>query len=151
MPDLVAGLPPNVIDRYHLDRLPFDQVTRAPDVLMKLAGRRALVTGGAGPALGQAIVHRLAALGARTAVVDIDGLAAQTVAEEAAARWGAEAFAVGADVTDWESIHAAVGTAADRLGGLDVLVNSAGGVLGLHGPFIQQDEDSMRLWLTSTL
>jgi len=144
MSDALAGLPPAVVERYHLDHLPFDQVDRAPDELMRLSGRRVIVTGGAGPALGQAIVHRLAALGARVAVADIDGEAAAAVAAAAADRWNADTFSIQADVTDWDSIHAAVATTARRLGGLDVLVNNAGGVLGLHGPFIEQDARSMR-------
>src|SRR5262249_15275919 len=142
--DKLAGIRPEVIERFGLDRLPFDQVGRAPDELMSLAGRRALVTGGGGGDLGQAIVHRLAALGAQVAVLDIDETAAEQVAKEANARWNAETFAIRGDVTDWDGIHDVVADAAVRLGGLDVLVNNAGGALRLHGSFLEQTPEAMR-------
>jgi NAD(P)-dependent dehydrogenase (short-subunit alcohol dehydrogenase family) len=142
--DKLAGIPADVITRFGLDRLPFDQATRRPDELMSLAGKRALVTGGGGGDLGQALVHRLAALGAQVAVLDIDEQAAAAVAKEAAARWDADTFAVTGDVTDWDGIHDAVARAAAHMGGLDVLVNNAGGALRLHGGFVDQEPEAMR-------
>src|SRR5262249_40956644 len=77
-------------------------------------GRKALVAGGA-PGSGRATAELLAARGARVAVLDLDP--ADVTAPLLAHR---------ADVTDDASVNAAVGAAADALGGLDLLVNNAG-------------------------
>jgi NAD(P)-dependent dehydrogenase (short-subunit alcohol dehydrogenase family) len=90
-----------------------------------LAGRRAVVTGG-GHGIGRAVALRFAAEGARVAVLDRDGAAAQAVAKEC----GGCAFEV--DVSDAAACAGAVGRAAAELGGLSTLVNNAG--LGLLRP-----------------
>jgi NAD(P)-dependent dehydrogenase (short-subunit alcohol dehydrogenase family) len=84
-----------------------------------LDGHRALVTGG-GSGIGRATCRRMAAEGARIAVVDIDGDRATAVAEEL------DGVAYAADVTDYEALAAAVDDAAARLGGLSILFNNAG-------------------------
>jgi 2-keto-3-deoxy-L-fuconate dehydrogenase len=78
-------------------------------------GLVAVVTGG-GSGIGLATAKLLAARGARVAVLDLD--------PAAAAGDGAEPLV--ADVTDEGSVRAAVAAAAQRLGGVDVLVNNAG-------------------------
>jgi NAD(P)-dependent dehydrogenase (short-subunit alcohol dehydrogenase family) len=90
-----------------------------------LAGRRAAVTGGA-HGIGRAVAARFAAEGARVAILDRDGDAAQ----EAARAIGA--VALEADVADPEACEAALVRAARELGGLTTLVNNAG--LGLLRP-----------------
>ena len=82
---------------------------------MRLEGRKALVTGGAG-GIGAATAARLAAEGAEVWVGDIDAEGAERVAAEIAGH------AVELDVTEIESARAAVAEA----GALDVLVNNAG-------------------------
>lgn len=87
---------------------------------LDLTGRVALVTGG-GSGIGAACARELAGLGARVVVADRDGAAADAVAA------GIEgAVAVAADVTDADAVAAMVAVAVERLGGLDVAVNSAG-------------------------
>jgi 2-hydroxycyclohexanecarboxyl-CoA dehydrogenase len=86
---------------------------------MRLEGRTALVTGGAG-GIGAATARRLAAEGARVAVGDLDAGAARDVASEI------DGFATELDVTDTASVARAVGAVADALGPVDVLVNNAG-------------------------
>jgi 3-hydroxybutyrate dehydrogenase len=77
-----------------------------------LAGRRALVTGGAS-GIGRACAERLAAAGAAVVVLDRDAEAAKAVAEEV----GGSAVAV--DLSDLDAV--------DRLDlDVDVLVNNAG-------------------------
>jgi 2-hydroxycyclohexanecarboxyl-CoA dehydrogenase len=86
---------------------------------MRLEGRTALVTGGAG-GIGAATARRLAAEGARVAVGDLDLDVAREVAAEI------DGVATALDVTDTASVGRAVATVADALGPVDVLVNNAG-------------------------
>jgi NAD(P)-dependent dehydrogenase (short-subunit alcohol dehydrogenase family) len=90
----------------------------------RLAGRRAFVTGG-GSGIGRATVHRLAAEGARVAVVDIRAGATEPVVAEVTAA-GGTAIALTCDVRDEASVAAATHAAADSLGGLDTVVAGAG-------------------------
>jgi meso-butanediol dehydrogenase/(S,S)-butanediol dehydrogenase/diacetyl reductase len=85
-----------------------------------LAGRGALVTG-AGSGIGRAIARALAAAGARVAVTDLDGHAAEAVAAELAG-----AVALPLDVTDAAATAAAVARAASELGQLDIVCANAG-------------------------
>jgi D-sorbitol dehydrogenase (acceptor) len=88
---------------------------------MRLAGKVALITGGA-RGIGRAIAAAYVAEGARVAVAD--RLVAE--AEETAVALGASAMAVGMDVTDVASIAAGVAAVEAAWGGIDVLVNNAG-------------------------
>jgi len=81
-----------------------------------LAGRRAIVTGAA-QGLGRAFTVALADAGAAVAICDVDPL----VAEVEAATWTTVA-----DVADAGAVRAFVDGAADRLGGIDIVVNNAG-------------------------
>jgi 3-oxoacyl-[acyl-carrier protein] reductase len=93
--------------------------------LSGLAGRRIAVTGAA-QGLGRAYAVRLAREGARMAVVDVRGdLAEETAAEIRAA--GGEAGAFTADVARADQVGAMVEAVTVRFGGVDVLVNNAGG------------------------
>jgi NAD(P)-dependent dehydrogenase (short-subunit alcohol dehydrogenase family) len=85
-----------------------------------LDGHTAIVTGG-GSGIGRATCRRMVAEGARVAVVDIDGSAADAVADEV------DGLAYGVDVTDYDALEAAVHDAAARLGGVTDLFNNAGG------------------------
>ena len=86
---------------------------------MRLEGRTALVTGGAG-GIGAATCRRLAAEGAAVAVTDLS----LDAAGEVAAEIGGRAYEL--DVRSTDSIRAAVEDAESDLAPLDVLVNNAG-------------------------
>jgi NADP-dependent 3-hydroxy acid dehydrogenase YdfG len=102
---------------------------------MKLAGAVALVTG-ASSGVGAATAHHLAREGAAVALVARrrDRLDQVT---DAIVDLGGKAIAVAADITEPERAYQAVQDTHDRLGRLDILVNSAGVMLldtALHTP-----------------
>lgn len=86
----------------------------------RLDGARVVITG-AGTGIGRAIAARCVGEGARVAVMDIDGPALRAVAQELGAELSLEV-----DVSDRASVQAGVAQAAERLEGLDRLVNNAG-------------------------
>lgn len=99
---------------------------------MQINGLAALVTGGAS-GLGAATAQRLAALGAKVAVVDIN----QAAAEAMAARIGGVGIAC--DVSDATSGEAAFAAARAAHGPVRILVNcagvgTAGRIVGREGP-----------------
>ena len=97
---------------------------------MPPAGMVAVVTGAA-VGTGRAVARRLAAEGAAVVVADVDAQgAAQTRAMVEAA--GGRATVVVADVRREGDVRAMVDAAVAEFGGLDVLVNNAGG--GGHIP-----------------
>jgi NAD(P)-dependent dehydrogenase (short-subunit alcohol dehydrogenase family) len=128
-------LDPGIVERFGFDRLPFDRPATATADLLRLDGQRAIVTGGGGAGLGAAICHRLAEQGADVAVLDVSEEEAAASAEAVAARWGVRTQPLVADVGDPDQTRAAVARVVDRWGGVDVLVNNAGGSgsIGLGG------------------
>lgn len=99
------------------------QVTRVgPDAvtLGRVAGKSAIVTGGAG-ALGAAISQLLGAQGASVVVADVDGEAARKVATEIP---GGHFATV--DVRDVSQVDAMVRETAATFGRLDIMINQAG-------------------------
>jgi 3-oxoacyl-[acyl-carrier protein] reductase len=132
----LEGIPTDVVEQFGLDRLPFEQRELTLKDIMDLSGKAAVVTGGGGESLGQAICRRLAELGASVAVLGTTPARTERVAQRINDA-GGTAISVTADVTDWDGIHAAMDTVADQLGSVDILVNNAGGSLRTHGPFVE--------------
>jgi 2-hydroxycyclohexanecarboxyl-CoA dehydrogenase len=86
--------------------------------------RVAVVTGGAS-GMGRSIGQHLAGRGDRVAVLDINGDAAQRVAEELRAA-GGQALGCRVDVTDRAAIEEALGKVRGEFGPVEILVTSAG-------------------------
>ena len=107
---------------------------------MSLSGRVALVTGGA-RGIGLAIARRLAADGARVALVDLD----KSAVEAAAGEFGAASMAVVADVTRTDEVERAVAVVDTRWGRLDIVVNNAGITGGSKLTWELTDEDWNRV------
>jgi NAD(P)-dependent dehydrogenase (short-subunit alcohol dehydrogenase family) len=72
----------------------------------RFAGRRAVVTGGLS-GIGEAVAKRIAAEGGRVAIWDMQG-------------------AIKTDISNYDSVQAAMAETLKQLGGVDILVNSAG-------------------------
>ena len=88
--------------------------------MKRLDGKSALITG-AGRGIGKGFAAAYVREGARVAVADINIDAAET----AAAEIGDGAYAVQIDVTEQESIDAAMAAVVDQAGKLDILINNA--------------------------
>jgi NAD(P)-dependent dehydrogenase (short-subunit alcohol dehydrogenase family) len=91
----------------------------------RLSGRLAVVTGG-GRGLGRAVVRALAREGADVAFSYRDSRKGAIEEEEAVRRMGRRTFSGPADARVPGEMAAFVEEAAERLGGLDVLVNNVG-------------------------
>jgi 3-oxoacyl-[acyl-carrier protein] reductase len=92
---------------------------------MELEGHKALVTGGS-RGIGRGIAIELARRGADVVVNynRSEGPALEVVAE--IEKLGRKAFAIQADVSDFEQAGALVKGAVEALGGLNILINNAG-------------------------
>lgn len=91
---------------------------------MRFKGRSILITG-AGSGIGRETAFEFAGEGGRVAAADLDLEMAKRTAEEIGRR-GGEATAFALDVTDPAAVTRVTEQAWRALGGLDVLVNSAG-------------------------
>ena len=91
---------------------------------MNIQGQSALVTGG-GSGLGEATARELARLGAKVAVLDMNLANAEKVASEIVAAGGV-AIACGCDITNSESLQAAIDQAAAAHGAARMLMSIAG-------------------------
>src|ERR1700736_3595065 len=90
--------------------------------MSRLAGKVAIVTGGAG-GIGAATAHELAREGAAGAVVDIDEAKAGEVADETR-HTGAQAIALGGDLAEEDVARSVVQSTVAEFGRIDVLHNN---------------------------
>jgi YD repeat-containing protein len=87
----------------------------------EIDGKVVLITGAAN-GIGRDVARRLGPMGAKLALIDLD---AEGV-ERAAGEIDGEAEPFVADVSDRDSIHAAIAAARQRFGGIDVAIANAG-------------------------
>jgi 2-dehydro-3-deoxy-L-rhamnonate dehydrogenase (NAD+) len=90
---------------------------------MRFTGKRAVVTGGMS-GIGEAVAKRIEREGGRVAVWDVNG-------------------GIIADISDYASVEQAVTETVKQLGGIDVLVNSA----GITGPTVPVMEFPIEGWI----
>jgi len=111
--------------------------------MRRLEDKIALVTGG-GAGIGRAVAETFAREGAHVVVADIDGEAAQEVADAIVKANGA-ANAQTVDITDTAQVKALMDEIKSAHGRLDVLVNNAG--VGARADFRHlSDEDWEQVW-----
>ena len=113
----------------------------------RLAGRTALVTGGA-RGIGAAIVERLVAEGAAVVIADLLAGAAESLAATIRAQDG-EAIAHEVELTDLAAVATMVDTAVSWRGQLDILVNNAG--VDLPGSVLDATVDEWNIQLDVNL
>ena len=104
---------------------------------MSLAGKNAIVTGGAS-GIGLATCRRLARDGAGVAVWDVDEAGAQRAAAELVAA-GGRAVACRVDVSSRAQVNAGLQRVHDALGPVQILVNNAG--ITSFRPFLEVTEE----------
>lgn len=90
---------------------------------MRFAGKRAVVTGGLS-GIGEAVVKRLRAEGCQVAIWDMAG-------------------GIKTDISDYASVENAVAETMQQIGGIDILVNSA----GITGPTVPVNGFPIDGWL----
>ena len=108
-----------------------------------MEGKVAVVTGGAG-GLGSEICRRFSSRGAAVAVADVNAEAASEVAGTITSD-GSRAIGVQVEVTDEESVIAAVRTIVEDLGRVDYLVHCAG--TNIKSPVLDMSLDQWNLSL----
>src|SRR6185437_7196030 len=101
-----------------------ERAGRAPGADFSLAGRVAIITGGAG-LVGVRHAEAIAAAGGIPVLADVELDAATTRAKEIEAAFGSRAIAVHCDVTSADSIEKALARVREQTGRVDILVNNA--------------------------
>lgn len=104
---------------------------------MNLKGSTAVVTGGAS-GIGNAILKKVAAAGAKVVCADIDEAAGTKAAEEIKGS-GGEAIFIRLDITNGQAIKDFAAQVIEQTGGISMLINAAGG--GDIEPFATSDPD----------
>ena len=89
---------------------------------MRFAGKRAVVTGGLS-GIGEAVVKRIEVEGGKVAIWDVNG-------------------GIKTNIADYNSVMAAAEQTIRQIGGIDILVNSA----GITGPTVPVTEFSIEGW-----
>jgi NAD(P)-dependent dehydrogenase (short-subunit alcohol dehydrogenase family) len=98
-----------------------DNVSSGRMNAQELAGKVAIVTGGAG-VIGRATAEMLVGEGAGVVIADVD----EAEGERVAAELGGSVVFCRTDVSDADQVQALVDVAVEQFGGLDIMFNNAG-------------------------
>jgi len=101
-----------------------------------LSGRVAVVTGGA-QGIGYAVTERLLAGGAKVAIWDVDEAALAAAKQSLSA--GDNVLTAQVDITNLSAVQSAAESTSAALGGIDILVNSAG-IAGANATVVDYPE-----------
>ena len=104
---------------------------------MKTFNDSVVIITGAAQGIGEATAERMAALGGKIVILDLNLAGAEAVALRLSHN-GCEAIAVQADISKFEDIQKAVRQVMGRYGRIDILVNNVGWT-ETH-PFMEEDE-----------
>ena len=91
-----------------------------------LSGKTAVITGGSG-VLGTAMCHALARNGANVVILARTLEKTTALADELRTNYDADALGLSADVLDKEALNTAAAHVQERFGGVEILINGAGG------------------------
>jgi len=122
-------------DIFDLEYWSLEQAKLGKAAEKPLARKIVVVTGG-GSGIGAATARAFAAKGAEVAVLDRDGIAATSVAEQIGG------LPVSCDVTDSSSVDAAFDWVCENYGGVDIVVSNAGAAW--QGRIGDVDDDTLR-------
>jgi NAD(P)-dependent dehydrogenase (short-subunit alcohol dehydrogenase family) len=106
-----------------------------------LTGRNAIITGGS-KGLGEAMAAGLASAGANVMLVSRNGDEAQAAADTISEQFGQKAIGFRADVTSESDTQAMADHAMAELGGIDILITSAG--INIRGPIDELSYDDFK-------
>lgn len=116
----------------------FSAINKESEAMGRVAGKIALVTGGAS-GMGKADARLLAAEGAKVVVADLNEADGQAVAAEI----GANAVFMRLNVADEDNWKSVIAATVEKFGKLDILVNNAG-IIAL-GSIVDTTLESWRL------
>jgi len=94
--------------------------------LLNVKDKIAVITGGAGVICSN-MARALAAQGVKTVILDLNGEAARSIAEEIENEFKVSSLGLSANVLDKDSLVKAKKVINDKLGTIDILINGAGG------------------------
>lgn len=109
-----------------------------------LKGKSAIVTG-ACSGIGRAIVERLLGEGVQIMLADLESAPLDALAEEL----GGKLVTHAGDLSDEATARDLIAKTVDAFGGVDVLVNNAGG--GVIRPFLEHDAESLKATINRNL
>jgi rhamnose utilization protein RhaD (predicted bifunctional aldolase and dehydrogenase)/NAD(P)-dependent dehydrogenase (short-subunit alcohol dehydrogenase family) len=122
-------------DIFDMEYWSLEQAKLGKGAEKRLARQVAVVTGGGG-AIGAAIAKAFAAEGCETAVLDLDGAAAERTAKTMGG------MALACDMTDPGAVAAAFDAIARRFGGVDIVISNAG--VALTGAMADLPDEVLR-------
>lgn len=111
---------------------------------LELVGKIAIVTGGS-LGIGKVVAETLSREGATVVVTSRRREVLEAAATEISGRTGGEVMALTSDTTSTDSVRELVAACADRLGGVDILVNGAAAPSGLVRNAVEEADPELLL------